>query len=159
MMSWTPPLSRPPPAPADGWYRKRGYHHGNLRASALPRGRQLVTIHGPAALTLRGLARDLGVTATSLVREFGNLAGLRRRQHQLYRLLSGEGWHAPGPGQRGIHGLALARIDGVAALAPRDQALNAPRWVTRRTGTLDVSRTWSCARSRRMSTFSRSTSA
>ncbi len=104
-----------------------------------------MTLHGPAALTLRGLARDLGVTATSLVRLFGNLAGMRaavaesvlemlqaeagvapRRpipvadvadrwvafaaaHANLYRLLSGEGWHAPGIGVRGFHGMLAVR--------------------------------------------------
>ncbi len=129
----------------DLWYRKRRYHHGNLGCSALARGRQIVSVHGPAALTLRGLARDLGVTATSLVRLFGNLAGMRaavadsvleklraeagvvpRRpitvndvagrwvafaaaHPNLYRLLSGEGWHLPGHGRRGFHSvLAVA---------------------------------------------------
>ncbi len=136
------PLS---PTPADGWYRKRRYHHGNLRSSALARGRQVVTLRGPAALTLRGLARDLGVTATSLVREFGNVAGMRAgvaesalellraearltpghripteeaagrwvafaaAQPNLYRLMSGEGWHAPGSGHYGIHGMLAVR--------------------------------------------------
>ena len=176
----------PPATRADGWYRKRRYHHGNLAPSALARGRQLVELHGPCALSLRGLARDPGVTATALVRHFGNLAGLRAAVAEsalelllagarvptgravplseaarqwvafaaahanLYRLVSGEGWHAPGSGARGlhgmlriasprralevalgarrdpdracylasaIHGLALARIDGVSGLA------------------------------------------
>ena len=121
--------------------RKRRYHHGNLEPSALARGRQIVTLDGPCALSLRGLARDLGVTAAALVRLFGNLAGLRAavagsvleklrdetqvaRRHKLpladsagrwvafaaananlYRLLSGEGWHAPRTGLRGFHGM------------------------------------------------------
>ena len=131
----------PQPTVADGWTRKRRYHHGNLAPSALARGRQIVALFGPCALSLRGLARDLGVTATSLVRLFGNLAGMRAAvaesalelllvearvvsgqpvalQHaagrwvafaathaNLYRLVSGEGWHAPGSAVRGLHGM------------------------------------------------------
>ena len=134
-----PDLSRP--AVSDRWYRKVRHHHGNLRASALARGREIVAVHGPCALSLRGLARDLGVAAMSLVRQFENLAGMRAavaesaleklvaeaglapRQRppveqfagrwvafaaenaNLYRLVSGEGWHAPGTGIRGIHGM------------------------------------------------------
>src|SRR4051794_28470801 len=56
---------------------KARYHHGNLQKAALQRGRELVTHYGPDALTLRGLARDLGVTAAALVYHFGSLAGLR----------------------------------------------------------------------------------
>ncbi len=135
----TTPL--PQPTVADGWTRKRRYHHGNLAPSALARGRQIVALLGPCALSLRGLARDLGVTATSLVRLFGNLAGMRAAVAEsalelllvearvvggqpvalqqaagrwvafaathanLYRLVSGEGWHAPGSAVRGLHGM------------------------------------------------------
>ncbi|MES2642313.1 MAG: TetR/AcrR family transcriptional regulator [Myxococcota bacterium] len=56
---------------------KPGYHHGNLHRAALRRGREIVTLWGPDALTLRGLARELGVTATALVYHFGSRAGLR----------------------------------------------------------------------------------
>ncbi len=138
------PMDSPPhprPTLADGWTRKRRYHHGNLAPSALARGRQIVALHGPCALSLRGLARDLGVTATSLVRLFGNLAGMRAAVAEsalglllvearvvsgqpvalqqaagrwvafaathanLYRLASGEGWHAPGSARGGLHGM------------------------------------------------------
>ncbi len=136
---------------AEGWTRKRRYHHGNLGPSAVARGRQIVALHGPCALSLRGLARDLGVTATSLVRLFGNLAGMRAAvaasalelllasarvasgqavalhnaagrwvafaagrwvafaaaHANLYRLVSGEGWHAPGSGRKGLHGMVM----------------------------------------------------
>ena len=148
---------------ADLWYRKVRYHHGNLRSSALARGRQIVTLHGPCALSLRGLARDLGVTAVSLVRQFGNLAGMRaavaesvleklqtavgltpgRRtplpdvagrwvafaagNANLYRLLAGEGWHLPGTGIQGLHGM-------LTVSSPRRALDNAVRLRTRRVG-------------------------
>ncbi len=153
----------PTPSRADLWYRKLRYHHGNLRSSALARGRQIVALHGPCALSLRGLARDLGVTATSLVRQFGNLAGMRAAVAEsvleklqaavgltpggrtpvpdiagrwvafagahanLYRLFSGEGWHNPGIGIRGIHGM-------LTVPSPRRTLENAVRLRTRRVG-------------------------
>ena len=161
-MDTTPPSPVTLPA-ADRWYRKRRYHHGDLRASALARGRQIVTGRGPCELSLRGLARDLGVSATSLVRQFGNLAGMRAAVAEsvleklrdetamapthrvpvadvagrwvafasananLYRLLSGEGWHAPGTGVRGFHGM-------LTVASPRRALEDAVRVRTRRLG-------------------------
>jgi AcrR family transcriptional regulator len=65
------------PPTSEKWFAKRRYHHGDLRNSALLRGREIVARHGPTALSLRGLARDLGVTATALTHRFGSIAGLR----------------------------------------------------------------------------------
>src|SRR4051812_13590301 len=63
---------------SDRWYAKaRTFHHGNLRASALARAREIVAAHGPTGLTMRGLARDLGVTSGALMYHFGRLADLR----------------------------------------------------------------------------------
>ncbi|MES2644946.1 MAG: helix-turn-helix domain-containing protein [Myxococcota bacterium] len=56
---------------------KPRYHHGDLQKAALRRGREIVALRGPDALTLRGLARELGVTATALVYYFGSRGGLR----------------------------------------------------------------------------------
>ena len=57
--------------------KSRRYHHGDLATSALCRGRQIVAAHGPAALTVRGLARELGVTPRAIRYWFGTLADLR----------------------------------------------------------------------------------
>ena len=46
------------------------YHHGNLRAAALERAAQLAADGGSGALSLRGLARDLGVSPAALYRHF-----------------------------------------------------------------------------------------
>jgi AcrR family transcriptional regulator len=63
---------------SDRWYAKaRTFHHGDLRASALARAREIVAAHGPTALTMRGLARDLGVTSGALMYHFGRVADLR----------------------------------------------------------------------------------
>lgn len=56
---------------------KEKYHHGTLPASAVRLGLALVAKFGPNAVTMRGMARALGVTAAALVHYFHNRAGLR----------------------------------------------------------------------------------
>lgn len=56
---------------------KEKYHHGSLVADAIKHGLALVGKFGPMAITLRGVARDLGVTAAALVYFFHNRSGLR----------------------------------------------------------------------------------
>ncbi|WP_432039498.1 TetR/AcrR family transcriptional regulator [Streptomyces cucumeris] len=46
------------------------YHHGNLRAALLERAEAVLTESGPAGLSLRGLARDLGVSHAAPTRHF-----------------------------------------------------------------------------------------
>ncbi|MFF6984599.1 TetR/AcrR family transcriptional regulator [Streptomyces sp. NPDC008343] len=46
------------------------YHHGNLRAALLERAEAVLTEAGPAGLSLRGLARDLGVSHAAPTRHF-----------------------------------------------------------------------------------------
>ncbi|RSS80058.1 TetR/AcrR family transcriptional regulator [Streptomyces sp. WAC06614] len=46
------------------------YHHGNLRAALLERAEVVLTESGTAALSLRGLARDLGVSHAAPTRHF-----------------------------------------------------------------------------------------
>lgn len=48
------------------------YHHGNLRAAALERAAQLAADGGTGALSLRQLARDLGVSPAALYRHFAD---------------------------------------------------------------------------------------
>ncbi|MFN9196398.1 MAG: TetR/AcrR family transcriptional regulator [Pseudomonadota bacterium] len=59
------------------------YHHGNLRAAALERAAQLAADGGTGALSLRQLARDLGVSPAALYRHFADkdalLDGLAQR--------------------------------------------------------------------------------
>lgn len=49
------------------------YHHGNLRAALLAQARALLDEDGPAALTLREIARRAGVAAPSAYHHFANL--------------------------------------------------------------------------------------
>lgn len=59
------------------------YHHGNLRAAALERAAQLAADGGTGTLSLRQLARDLGVSPAALYRHFADkdalLDGLAQR--------------------------------------------------------------------------------
>jgi AcrR family transcriptional regulator len=48
------------------------YHHGNLRAAALDRAAQLAANGGSGALSLRALARELGVSPAALYRHFAH---------------------------------------------------------------------------------------
>lgn len=48
------------------------YHHGNLRAAALERAAQLAADGGSGALSLRALARELGVSPAALYRHFAH---------------------------------------------------------------------------------------
>lgn len=56
------------PAPSIG-----NYHHGNLRAALLTQARALLDEDGPAALSLREIARRAGVAAPSVYHHFANL--------------------------------------------------------------------------------------
>jgi AcrR family transcriptional regulator len=58
-----PPLARP-------------YHHGDLRRALLDAALALVTEHGPAALSLREVARRAGVSHAAPAHHFRNKAGL-----------------------------------------------------------------------------------
>ncbi|MFD9379827.1 TetR/AcrR family transcriptional regulator [Streptomyces sp. NPDC059999] len=46
------------------------YHHGNLRAALLERAEVILTTSGAEGLTLRGLARELGVSHAAPARHF-----------------------------------------------------------------------------------------
>ena len=57
--------------------KKVRYHHPRLREAAIRVGLEMVREGGPDALTLRGLARRLGVTAPAIVYHFGRRDDLR----------------------------------------------------------------------------------
>jgi len=56
--------------------RPRPYHHGQLRRALVDAALALVTEHGPAALSLREVARRAGVSHAAPAHHFGNKAGL-----------------------------------------------------------------------------------
>ncbi|MCW7946391.1 TetR family transcriptional regulator [Streptomyces hygroscopicus] len=51
-------------------HTRRRYHHGDLRAALLARAQETLREKGPAALSLRELARDLGVSHAAPSRHF-----------------------------------------------------------------------------------------
>lgn len=55
---------------------KRPYHHGALRESLLAAAETILERDGVEALTLRGAAREAGVTHGSPAHHFGDLSGL-----------------------------------------------------------------------------------
>ena len=55
---------------------KPSYHHGDLRRSALVRVRERINADGPGAVTVRGIAAEVGVTHTAIGSAFGSRKGL-----------------------------------------------------------------------------------
>lgn len=110
------------PAPRRGsgslghrWQSKKDkYHFGNLVDAAIRRGLELVAKFGPNGVTMRGLARDLGVSAAALVHYFHNRAGLRAaianaaaEQMKPFSVVrSGGEWAGPR-----LHAMAGAMVD------------------------------------------------
>ncbi|MFC0528106.1 TetR/AcrR family transcriptional regulator [Phytohabitans kaempferiae] len=55
---------------------KRSYHHGDLRRALLTAAAEAIAESGPAALSLRDLARRAGVSHAAPAHHFGDKAGL-----------------------------------------------------------------------------------
>src|SRR4051812_6811216 len=56
--------------------RSRPYHHGDLRRALVDAALEMVAEHGPAALSLREVARRAGVSHAAPTHHFRNKAGL-----------------------------------------------------------------------------------
>lgn len=69
-----PAVAQPPPV----YPKRRGYRHGYVQEAAVKRGLEVIAERGPSGLTMRGIARDLGIAASTLVYYYGNLEGLRQ---------------------------------------------------------------------------------
>lgn len=63
-------MSRQPPS------KTHSYHHGNLRAALLAEARALLEEGGAASLSLREIARRVGVAAPSAYHHFGSLEAI-----------------------------------------------------------------------------------
>lgn len=55
---------------------RQRYHHGNLRAEMLRHAEELIAEEGPSALSLREVARRVGVSHAAATHHFGDKAGL-----------------------------------------------------------------------------------
>lgn len=80
--------------------RPRPYHHGNLRTALLRAAIEAIARDGPAGVSLRGLARQVGVSHAAPVHHFGDKAGLLTAVAvEGYRMLAaemGSAWEATG---------------------------------------------------------------
>ncbi|WP_306365770.1 TetR/AcrR family transcriptional regulator [Nocardiopsis sp. CC223A] len=101
----------------------RPYHHGDLRAALLAGAERALAARGPAALSLRELAREAGVSHAAPSRHFRDkralldalaLSGFERLTAQLTAAAA-----APGDTRSGL--LAMARV--YVAFALRNAAL------------------------------------
>lgn len=54
----------------------RPYHHGNVRAEVLAAAVAAIAEHGPSALSMRDLARRVGITHGAAAHHFGDKTGL-----------------------------------------------------------------------------------
>ncbi|MEO1100911.1 MAG: TetR/AcrR family transcriptional regulator [Pseudomonadota bacterium] len=89
---------------------KRGYHHGDLRSALLQAGLTHLETQEADALSLRDLAREIGVSAPAIYRHFPN-------KDSLLRALAAEGLKMLAAEQT-----AAAGQGGPAALAASGQA-------------------------------------
>lgn len=103
----------------------RTYHHGNLRDALLARAEEQLATDGVDGISLRGLARDLGVSHAAPARHFRDkqalldalaLAGFRRLDDALRRALAA-GLPDSGPGDTfDAHVRALGRSYALFAI-------------------------------------------
>jgi AcrR family transcriptional regulator len=82
---------------------RRPYHHGDLRRALLDAALALVAEHGPAALSLREVARRAGVLHAAPAHHFANKAGLLTAiAAEGYRRLAGALADAAGFQEQGV---------------------------------------------------------
>ena len=67
----------------------RPYHHGNLSHALVMAGRRILEAQGPAALSLRAVAREAGVSPAAPYHHF-------KDKGELLDAVAKEGWHALG---------------------------------------------------------------
>src|SRR5688572_9210328 len=102
--------------------RKRAYHHGDLRQALLDAALPLLRKGGPAALTLRAVARAAGVSQTAPYRHFADRSalvaavaedGFRRLQAELIAAATAPAktlGKAPETERGGLQALALTYV-------------------------------------------------
>jgi AcrR family transcriptional regulator len=95
------------------------YHHGNLRQALIDTGLQVTRTGGPTALTLRDLARRLGISPNAVYRHFADrdtlLAAVKSRvQHDMAARMADETGHQPdavSPAVGRLRAVGLGYID------------------------------------------------
>ncbi|MCB5165855.1 TetR/AcrR family transcriptional regulator [Streptomyces bambusae] len=100
----------------------RSYHHGNLRSALLERAEEVLAAAGAEGLSLRALARDLGVSHAAPSRHFRDrqalldalaVGGFTRLNARLQAEAD-----APGPVAARLAGLGRAYLDFAVTHAP-----------------------------------------
>jgi len=99
---------------------QKSYHHGNLRAELLDTAVEQLRASGTEALSLRALARAVGVSQTAPYRHFTDrgelLAALATRGYQsLLTALQDAGNNAPDSPQEQLFAFARSYVDYAAA--------------------------------------------
>ena len=77
------------PTVCAGGSSSRPYHHGNLSLALIAAGRRILEALGPAALSLRAVAREAGVSPAAPYHHF-------KDKSELLDAVAQEGWHALG---------------------------------------------------------------
>src|SRR5277367_5140221 len=67
----------------------RPYHHGDLSRALVEAGRRILEAEGPAALSLRAVAREAGVSPAAPYHHF-------KDKSELLDAVAAEGWHELG---------------------------------------------------------------
>jgi AcrR family transcriptional regulator len=90
------------------------YHHGDLRAALIQAALRTIQRDGVAALTLRGVADDLGVSRTALYRHFADksalLAAVAAQGFAALRAALVDAWEKGGKGRRGFEAMGEAYV-------------------------------------------------
>ena len=103
---------------------ERAYHHGNLRSALLERAERTVREHGVPALSLRELARDVGVSHGAPRRHFADRrALLDALAERGFERLGGELQAAVAGARASFDARLLALAHAYVDFATRDAAL------------------------------------
>jgi AcrR family transcriptional regulator len=108
-----PQRKNPKKAPVSG--PGEPYHHGNLRAALLDAAGKILEENGPDALSLREVARRLGVSHNAPYRHFATrdelLAALAAEGFRALGEATGKARAAAGPDDNAVNWMGLAYID------------------------------------------------
>src|SRR5688572_10368039 len=93
---------------------KDQYHHGDLRRALLQAALRTIQKHGFAALTLRAVGDELGVSRTALYRHFADksalLTAVAAEGFRMLRVQLSEAWEGKGRGLPGFDAMGEAYV-------------------------------------------------
>ncbi|HET9423724.1 MAG TPA: TetR/AcrR family transcriptional regulator [Gemmatimonadaceae bacterium] len=109
--------------------RPSSYHHGDLKAALVEHAVAILRAEGPAALTLRGVARAAGVSEAAPYRHFADRRelvaavaedGFRKLQEAMFARVG------QASGREGLKGFALGYVDFALANAAQYRVMFGP---------------------------------